>query len=121
MDIEAAAAIVKMAASSAVKGKECVKVVVRCRPLFGKEVAENRQPIVEMDLKAAVASLANPANGQLKSYTFDSVYDEHTQQNMFYEEAGYPLVESVFDGYNGTIFAYGQTGTFYKVLKESDV
>jgi hypothetical protein len=28
-----------------------------------------------------------------------------------YEETFYPLVESVLNGFNGTIFAYGQTGT----------
>jgi kinesin family protein 3/17 len=27
-----------------------------------------------------------------------------------YDETAFPLVESVMQGYNGTIFAYGQTG-----------
>ena len=27
-----------------------------------------------------------------------------------YDETAFPLVESVLEGYNGTIFAYGQTG-----------
>ena len=27
-----------------------------------------------------------------------------------YDETAFPLVESVIKGYNGTIFAYGQTG-----------
>lgn len=27
-----------------------------------------------------------------------------------YDESAFPLVESVIEGYNGTIFAYGQTG-----------
>ena len=29
---------------------------------------------------------------------------------MVYDESAFPLVESVIEGYNGTIFAYGQTG-----------
>lgn len=29
---------------------------------------------------------------------------------MVYDESAFPLVESVIKGYNGTIFAYGQTG-----------
>lgn len=33
-----------------------------------------------------------------------------TQQEL-YEETVRPLVNSVLDGFNGTIFAYGQTGT----------
>ena len=45
-----------------------------------------------------------------KSFTFDAVYDIDTQQKHFYEESCYQLIESVIDGFNGTIFAYGQTG-----------
>ncbi|OQS01522.1 kinesin-like protein [Achlya hypogyna] len=107
MDLASATAIVN---SVNAKGRETVKVVVRCRPLFGKEITEGRQSIVTMDLAAAVVSIRCPETGQLKSFTFDSVYDEHTVQRQFYDESGYPLVESVFEGYNGTIFAYGQTG-----------
>jgi kinesin family protein 3/17 len=31
-------------------------------------------------------------------------------QQVVYDESAFPLVESVLEGYNGTIFAYGQTG-----------
>ena len=31
-------------------------------------------------------------------------------QNLLYEQSAFSLVDSVLDGYNGTIFAYGQTG-----------
>ncbi|DBA04396.1 TPA: hypothetical protein N0F65_009992 [Lagenidium giganteum] len=92
------------------RDKETVKVVVRCRPLFGKEITEGRKPIVTIDTQACTISIRCPENDQSKSLTFDSVYDEQTTQQQFYEESGYPLVESIFEGYNGTIFAYGQTG-----------
>ncbi|ETW02307.1 hypothetical protein H310_05854 [Aphanomyces invadans] len=110
MDIASAAAIVNSINKLENKGKETVKVVVRCRPLFGKEIVEGRQSIVTMDLAAAVVSIKCPDTDQLKNFTFDSVYDENTVQRQFYDESGYPLVESIFEGYNGTIFAYGQTG-----------
>jgi len=32
-------------------------------------------------------------------------------QGALYEDAFKPLVDSVLEGFNGTIFAYGQTGT----------
>ena len=35
---------------------------------------------------------------------------ESTQLDL-YNTTARPIVESVLDGYNGTIFAYGQTGT----------
>jgi Tfp pilus assembly pilus retraction ATPase PilT len=31
-------------------------------------------------------------------------------QSEVYDESAFPLVENVIEGYNGTIFAYGQTG-----------
>lgn len=34
-----------------------------------------------------------------------------TSQSKIYEDAFRELVDSVLDGFNGTIFAYGQTGT----------
>ncbi|CAB1120143.1 unnamed protein product [Ectocarpus sp. CCAP 1310/34] len=55
-------------------------------------------------------SIRNPskADHPPKNFTFDAVYDETTQQKAFYEESCYDLVEGVMEGYNGTIFAYGQ-------------
>jgi len=47
---------------------------------------------------------------QPKSFSFDCVFDEEVTQSYIYEQSAFSLVESVLDGYNGTIFAYGQTG-----------
>jgi kinesin family protein 3/17 len=38
------------------------------------------------------------------------VYGEDSKQNEVYDECAFGLVESVLEGYNGTMFAYGQTG-----------
>lgn len=43
-------------------------------------------------------------------FTFDSVYGELEPTETLYNEACYSLVDNVLEGYNGTIFAYGQTG-----------
>ena len=50
---------------------------------------------------------------QKKQFTFDACYDEMSTQKQFYEESCYPLVESVMEGFNGTIFAYGQARSSY--------
>jgi hypothetical protein len=42
-----------------------------------------------------------------KAFAFDSVYDTDSLQQTVYDETAFPLVESVIEGYNGTIFAYG--------------
>ena len=40
----------------------------------------------------------------------DGVFFSSTTQRVYEEVAG-PVVESVLNGYNGTVMAYGQTGT----------
>lgn len=45
-----------------------------------------------------------------KSFAFDAVYDTDVHQSTVYDEVAFPLVESMLEGYNCTIFAYGQTG-----------
>lgn len=55
---------------------ECVKVVVRCRPMNQKEIQEQRQRIVDVDLKLGQVStsVAFPrALGRLPRRQTDSV------------------------------------------------
>uniref|UniRef100_A0A8D2MEL5 Kinesin-like protein n=1 Tax=Zonotrichia albicollis TaxID=44394 RepID=A0A8D2MEL5_ZONAL len=46
-----------------------------------------------------------------KTFTFDAVYDASSKQADLYDETVRPLIDSVLQGFNGTVFAYGQTGT----------
>uniref|UniRef100_A0A8C2D5C5 Kinesin-like protein n=1 Tax=Cyprinus carpio TaxID=7962 RepID=A0A8C2D5C5_CYPCA len=95
------------------KKAEAVKVVVRCRPLNKKEEATNQERIVEVDVRLGQVSVRKPKSSGsfLKSFTFDAVYDVGSKQNELYDYACKPLIDSVMHGFNGTIFAYGQTGT----------
>ena len=52
----------------------------------------------------------NEDSKEEKLFTFDAVYGEDSTQRQVFDETAFPLVESVLQGYNGTIFAYGQTG-----------
>ena len=96
-------------------GKDNVQVVVRCRPLFGKEIAENRERIVEMDVSRGQVSLRNPKEtterSDVKNYTFDKIFDWNCTQRDVYDGAAARIVDASVEGYNGTIFCYGQTGT----------
>ena len=40
---------------------------------------------------------------------------------MIFEETAVPIIMSVLEGYNGTIFAYGQTGTGKTFTMEGSV
>jgi DNA replication protein DnaC len=46
-----------------------------------------------------------------KRFTFDSVYPMNSKQVDIFEQTAFPIIENILEGYNGTIFAYGQTGT----------
>ncbi|XP_051951696.1 kinesin-like protein KIF3C [Xyrauchen texanus] len=96
------------------KNGETVKVVVRCRPMNRKEESTGYDSIVEMDVKLGQVALRNPKAGPgelIKTFTFDAVYDACSKQSDLYDETVRPLIDSVLRGFNGTIFAYGQTGT----------
>ena len=93
---------------------ESIKVVVRCRPLNSREKEDGRLKIVDMDRKTGQVVLNNPKGDNSeppKQFTFDSVMDESITQKEVYELSARPIVANVIEGYNGTVFAYGQTGT----------
>lgn len=97
------------------KSSETVKVVVRCRPMNEKERIAKFERVVSVDVKLGQIMVRNPreasASDVPKVFTFDSVYDSNSKQLDLYDETFRPLVDSVLLGFNGTIFAYGQTGT----------
>jgi chromosomal replication initiation ATPase DnaA len=44
-------------------------------------------------------------------YTFDHCFNTDSTQEQVYNSTVKPAVKAVLDGYNATVFAYGQTGT----------
>ena len=45
-----------------------------------------------------------------QTFAFDRVFDENTSQGDVYDATTKNLMDSVLDGYNATVFAYGATG-----------
>lgn len=45
-----------------------------------------------------------------QAFAFDRVFDENTTQGDVYDATTKNLIDSVLDGYNATVFAYGATG-----------
>ncbi|GAB6032934.1 Kinesin-like protein kif3a [Chamberlinius hualienensis] len=92
---------------------ENVRVVVRCRPLNQKEIENGFKSIVKVDPLQNNVSVG-PCVGDesvSRTFTYDVVFGPDSKQLDVYNEAARPIVENVLEGYNGTIFAYGQTGT----------
>ncbi|KAF5293840.1 hypothetical protein FQR65_LT10978 [Abscondita terminalis] len=94
---------------------ESVQVVVRCRPINLKETERDCTKVVKIYPSRGVIEVQNPharsENEKTKMFTYDAVYDENSTQQSVYDETVRPLVASVLEGYNGCVFAYGQTGT----------
>ncbi|KAK2997456.1 hypothetical protein RJ639_024521 [Escallonia herrerae] len=90
-----------------------VQVIVRCRPLSDDEVRVHTPVVITCnDHRREVAAVQNIANKQIdRTFMFDKVFGPASQQKDLYEQAVSPIVFEVLEGYNCTIFAYGQTGT----------
>jgi kinesin family protein 3/17 len=99
---------------------ESIKVAVRCRPLNDKEKKEQSKQVVQVDQSRNEIFLTHPIANKKKQFTFDYTYDEKSRQEEVYQMCAFRIVESVLQGYNGTIFAYGQTGTGKTFTMEGD-
>ncbi|KAE9418932.1 hypothetical protein Angca_002353, partial [Angiostrongylus cantonensis] len=92
---------------------EKVKVVVRCRPISQQELNQGHKVAVRVftDDNSVVLEQVNGKEEPRRTFFFDAVFPEDCDQMRVYNVAARPIVENVLKGYNGTIFAYGQTGT----------
>jgi hypothetical protein len=91
---------------------ECVRVIVRCRPFNSKEKKEGNERAVYVNTKDHTIEVRDCSNPKLapKRWTFDGTFDENCMQRDIYDSAAAAIVDDVLTGFNGTIFAYGQTG-----------
>ncbi|XP_055723882.1 kinesin heavy chain-like [Salvelinus fontinalis] len=84
---------------------ECnIKVLCRFRPLNQSEIIRGDKfiPLFQGDDTVGIAG---------KSYVFDRVFPTDTTQEQVYNTCAKQIVKDVLGGYNGTIFAYGQTSS----------
>ncbi|CAN0879482.1 Kinesin-like protein KIN-5C [Linum grandiflorum] len=90
-----------------------VQVLLRCRPFSDEELRSNAPQVVTCnDFQREVAVSQNIAGKQIdRVFTFDKVFGPSAQQRDLYDQAVVPIVHEVLEGFNCTIFAYGQTGT----------
>nr|XP_020031553.1 kinesin-like protein KIF3A isoform X2 [Castor canadensis] len=90
-----------------------VKVVVRCRPLNDREKSMCYKQAVSVDEMRGTITVhkTDSSNEPPKTFTFDTVFGPESKQLDVYNLTARPIIDSVLEGYNGTIFAYGQTGT----------
>ncbi|PPS05266.1 hypothetical protein GOBAR_AA15412 [Gossypium barbadense] len=89
-----------------------VRVAVRLRPRNAEESTADADFADCVELQPELKRLKlRKNNWESETYEFDEVLTEFASQKRVYEVVAKPVVESVLDGYNGTVMAYGQTGT----------
>ncbi|XP_077433883.1 centromere-associated protein E isoform X2 [Vanacampus margaritifer] len=94
--------------------ESAVKVFVRLRPFIEREEcasSEKKEP-VQVFWKTDKKLIHQIDDGSsTKCFTFDRVFTPEETTNQLYQDIAKPLVVSTVEGYNGTIFAYGQTSS----------
>ncbi|KAJ1297715.1 hypothetical protein BS78_01G398000 [Paspalum vaginatum] len=89
-----------------------VQVVLRCRPLSEEERRSNVKSAISCsDTKKEVTVLQSLFKQPDRTFSFDKVFGPDSQQRLIFDHAVAPIVNDVLEGYNCTVFAFGQTGT----------
>ncbi|XVE68813.1 hypothetical protein DITRI_Ditri09bG0100200 [Diplodiscus trichospermus] len=89
-----------------------VRVAVRLRPRNAEDLLSDADFADCVELQPELKRLRlRKNNWSSESYKFDALFTEAASQKRVYEVVAKPVVESVLNGYNGTVMAYGQTGT----------
>ncbi|PKA62744.1 Armadillo repeat-containing kinesin-like protein 1 [Apostasia shenzhenica] len=89
-----------------------VRVAVRLCPKNSEDLSHGSDFVDCIELQPELKMLKIRRNNWIsESYRFDEIFAESSSQRHVYETAAKPVVESVLSGYNGTVMAYGQTGT----------
>jgi len=85
-----------------------IKVVARFRPLNEVEQqSSGANDICHFEAQSVSISVGK----DVETYSFDRVYQPGSSQVEVFDFVGKSIIEDVIGGYNGTVFAYGQTGT----------
>lgn len=82
----------------------CIQVFCRVRPLNESEKKNGSQVVTKFVANDTIA-----VGG--KTYVYDRVFDASSDQEAVYKGSAYHIVQDVLSGYNGTVFAYGQTSS----------
>lgn len=102
------------------KGSQNIKVFVRCRPMNAKEKEARSFMCVDVQNNKDILVKERPMDKITKNFAFDKVFGRESKQIDVYKAVAKNSVEEVMNGFNCTIFAYGQTGTGKTFTMEGD-
>ncbi|CAG0914830.1 unnamed protein product [Notodromas monacha] len=90
-----------------------INVFVRIRPLSKAEASKYQQPAFTAvgDTVVVLRDPSYPDTGASRTWDFSQVFGPTSTQEEVYDHCVSPVIADVINGYNCTVFAYGQTGT----------
>ena len=86
----------------------------RVRPLNSKEIkagGESCFQFFENNQTIKILMKNDKSNNDNNEFYFNQVFRPDSTQKYVYDLAVRPIIDKVLDGYNGTVFAYGQTSS----------
>ncbi|XP_039297338.1 centromere-associated protein E [Nilaparvata lugens] len=88
-----------------------IKVAIRVRPLIEREKNEGLQ--LRWTTEDNKIYQIDPANGKSKgdAYTFDHIFGSSESNDKVFDTIIKPIIDASMQGFNGTVFAYGQTSS----------
>eukprot|EP00906_Rhabdomonas_costata_P010915 RCo015358 len=89
---------------------ENIKVAVRVRPMLDHERERGEKECVEVDVASSQVIVKGEA-GAPYTFTFDYVFNKSFSQKDIFIQVTQPMIEATMEGFNSTIFAYGQSGS----------
>lgn len=95
------------------ESNEMVQVVLRCRPINQEELLTGCVSVVKVNQLSNTVEIYNTKSYKTdycKVYTFDAAYDYSCTNQSIFDQSVKGLIRSILSGFNGTIFAYGQSG-----------
>ncbi|KAM3672268.1 centromere-associated protein E isoform 3-T3 [Ammospiza maritima maritima] len=94
-----------------------VTVCVRVRPLISRENASDKVSLHWRSENNTVSDVSGT-----KTFSYDRVFHSSDNTQQLYDGVAVPIIQSAVRGYNGTIFAYGQTasGKTYTMMGNED-
>lgn len=95
-----------------------IKVAVRVRPPMERELRNGEKPVWTVRENAIFLE-----SGKYNAFhTFDHIFGYDSTNQDVYDKYCHPIVEAVMQGFNGTIFAFGQTasGKTHTIMGNSD-
>jgi len=100
-----------------------VQVVVRLRPMNEREKEHGTLPVVTASSQGRTVTVVRGSGHRQarSSYSFDNVFSAFATQKEVFDSTLRPILNDVMQGFESTIFAYGQTGTGKTHTMEGDI